>query len=231
MTPTRKRLLGYGAIGALAVAIAGGAFYFFEGSAQPVATTRTASTSPRNRPAPLPTPELATPTPAQSDKVVRLVGDARRLAAAGDFSGAEAALTQADGVLPGLPETATARAEIATMRTPEGQLATQLQRARLAVEHDDKDTAEKALAEAERLSPQTPQIAELRQTLKTMQDKKQRRSNRIAELLTKMREAIARRDLAAAGGALNEAERLDIQDPSIRRARTELARAHEADKP
>ena len=231
MTPARKRLLRFGAIGALCVAIAGGAFYFFEGSAQPVTTTRTAATSPRTKPAQLPTPELATPTPAQSDKVVRLVGDARRLAAAGDFTGAEAALTQADGVLPGLPETAAARTEIATMRTPEGQLAMQLQRARLAVEHDDKDTADKALAEAERLSPQAPQIAELRQALKTMQDRKLRRSNRIAELLTTMREAIARRDLAAAGGALNEAERIDLHDPTIRRARTELARAHEADKP
>ena len=231
MAPIRKRLLGYGVIGAVCVAIAGAAaFYFLDAPAKP-ATPRTASTSARARPVQLPTPELATPTPAQSDKVVRLVGDARRSAAAGDFAGADAALTQADGVLPGLPETAKARAEIAELRTPEGQLAMQLQRARLAVEHDDKETAEKALAEAERLSPQAPQIAELRQTLKTLQDKKQRRSNRIAELLTTMREAIARRDLAAAGGALNEAERLDVQDPAIRRARTELARAHDADKP
>lgn len=230
MTPTRKRLLAYGAVGALCIAIAGAAFYLVEAPTQ-TATPRTASTSPRTRPAQLPAPELATPTPAQSDKVVRLVGDARRLAMAGDFAGADAALTQADGVLPGLPETSRARAEIAQLRTPEGQLAMQLQRARLAIEHDDKDTAEKALAEAERLSPQAPQIAQLRQTLKAAEDKKQQRSNRIAELLTTMRDAIARRDLAAAGGALNEAERLDVLDPSIGGARTELARAHEADKP
>lgn len=235
MTPTRKRFLTFGAIGAACIAIAAAAFYIFDTPARPTAPP-TASTSPRSptprtRPAQLPTPELATPTPAQSDKVVRLVGEARRLAAAGDFAGADAALTQADGVLPGLPETSRARAEIAQLRTPEGQLAMQLQRARLAVEHDDKETAEKALAEAERLDPQAPRIAELRQTLKAAQDKKQQRSNRIAELLTTMRDAIARRDLAAAGGALNEAERLDMQDPSISGARTELARAHEADRP
>jgi hypothetical protein len=39
---------------------------------------------------------------------------------------------------------------------------------------------------------------------------------------------VARRDFAAADSALNEAERIDIQNPSIRRARGELARARGA---
>jgi hypothetical protein len=43
-----------------------------------------------------------------------------------------------------------------------------------------------------------------------------------------MREAVARRDFAAADSALNEAERIDAQNPSIRRARGELARARGA---
>ena len=43
-----------------------------------------------------------------------------------------------------------------------------------------------------------------------------------------MREAMARRDFAAANSALNEAERIDVQEPAIRQARGELARAQNA---
>jgi hypothetical protein len=45
-----------------------------------------------------------------------------------------------------------------------------------------------------------------------------------------MREAIARHDFAAADGALNEAERINIRDPAVDQARSELARAHDADR-
>jgi len=114
------------------------------------------------------------------------------------------------------------------MRTPEVQLKNQLERARLAIEHDDRATAEKALAEAERLNAQAPQIAELRQSLKEAEQKDVRRGNRVTELLTRMREDIARGDFAAADGDLNAAERIDLQDPAIRDARRELARAREA---
>ncbi len=114
------------------------------------------------------------------------------------------------------------------MRTPEGQLKTQLTRARFAIEHDDKATAEKALAEAERLNAQAPEIAELRQALKEAEQKDTHRGNRVTELLTKMREEIARGDFAAADSDLNAAERINIQDPAIRDARRELARAREA---
>ena len=43
-----------------------------------------------------------------------------------------------------------------------------------------------------------------------------------------MREDIARGDFAAADGDLNAAERVDVQDPAIREARRELARARDA---
>ena len=101
MTPSRKRLASFGAIAALAVVIAGAAYYYFH---RPAATTETAATTPaaaptrtRTRAPATPTtpPDAVTPTSAQSDKVLRLVGDARRLATAGDFTGADAALTQA----------------------------------------------------------------------------------------------------------------------------------------
>ena len=46
-----------------------------------------------------------------------------------------------------------------------------------------------------------------------------------------MHEAMARHDFAAADGALNEAERIDIQEPVVRRARSELTRARNAELP
>jgi hypothetical protein len=84
------------------------------------------------------------------------------------------------------------------------------------------------LAEAERLNAQAPQIAELRQALQQAEQKDTHLGNRVTEFLTKMREDIARGDLAAADGDLNAAERINVQDPAIREARRELARAREA---
>ena len=103
------------------------------------------------------------------------------------------ALQKADKVFPGWSETEKARNEIAQLRTPEGQLKTQLDRARFAIEHDDRAAAEKALAEAERLNAQAPQIAELRQALKQAEQKDTHRGDRVTELLTKMREDICTR--------------------------------------
>jgi hypothetical protein len=75
---------------------------------------------------------------------------------------------------------------------------------------------------------QAPQIAELRQALKEAEQKDTHRSDRVTELLTRMREEIARGDFAAADSDLNAAERVNIQDPAIREARRELARARDA---
>ena len=175
-----------------------------------------------------PADERAPPTAVQNDQLVSLTAQARRLAADGKFDEAEAALQKADKVYAGWSEIEKARSDIAEMRTPEAQLKTQLDRARFAIEHDDQATAEKALAEAERLNAQAPQIAELRQSLKEAEQKDIRRGNRVTELLTRMREDIARGDFAAADGDLNAAERIDVQDPQIRDARRELARAREA---
>jgi hypothetical protein len=219
--------LRYVGVGAAALAIVAGAVYLLErGMAPPreQAAEPTATTSK----APPVADEQAPPTALQNDQLVSLVAQARRLAADGKFDEAEAALQKADAAYRGRPETEQARNEIAQMRTPEGQLKTQLERARLAIEHDDRATAEKALAEAERLNGQTPQIAELRQALKEAEQKDVRRGNRVTELLTRMREDIARGDFAAADGDLNAAERIDLQDPAIREARHELARAREA---
>ena len=215
-------------IGAAALAIVAGAVYLLERGMTPPGeptTAQTASTNPKTPPS---ADEQAPPTAVQNDQLVSLAAQARRLAADGKFDEAEAALQKADAVYHGWPELEKARSEIAQMRTPEVQLKNQLERARLAIEHDDRATAEKALAEAERLNAQAPQIAELRQSLKEAEQKDVQRGNRVTQLLTRMREDIARGDFAAADSDLNAAERVDVQDPAIRDARRELARAREA---
>src|SRR5262249_17519780 len=136
----------------------------------------------------------------------------------------------ADKAAPGLSEVGEARRKIAEMRTPEGQFATQIGRARFAIDTDDPAAAQQALAEAERLKPQAPEIAQLRQELQAAQQKEAKRSGRVAKQLTAMREAIARKDMVAADRAFNEASRIDIRDPALDQARIELARAHDAER-
>lgn len=243
MTLSTQRLRRYGAAGALGVLVVVGAVYVLDRSdtASPATTADSAPPSaaaPRAAAGPAAAPakpavnpeEPAVPSVAQTDQVARLLGDARRLAQDGNFAEAKAALDKADAVMPGSPDTAAARREITEMSTPQGQLALQLDRARLAIAQDDRAAAEKALAEAERLSPQAPEIAGLRQALQDAQQKQAHRSSRITELLATMRDAIARRDFAAANRALNEAERIDVRDPAIEPARVELARAQNAEQ-
>jgi tetratricopeptide (TPR) repeat protein len=168
------------------------------------------------------------PSEAATDRAMRLVGQARRLADKGKFDAAKAKLDAADKAAPGLADTAETRRRIGEMSTPQGQFAFQIGRARTAIETDDAAEAEKALAEAERLQPQAPEIAVLRQALRKGQQKEADRHRRI--LIASMRAAIARRDFAAADGALNEASRLDVLDPLVDQARAELVRAHDADR-
>ena len=244
MNLSNQRLTRYAAAAALAVVVVVGAFYFFDrsGTATPPATAEapnppaTAPSAAAAKPAGKPATatanpdEAAVPSAAQTDQVARLLGDARRLAQDGDFAGAKAALDKADTVMPGSPDTAAVRSDIAKMSTPQGQLALQLDRARSAIAQDDNPAAEKALAEAERLSPQAPEIASLRQTLQDAQQKDAKRSDHVAQLLKDMRDAIARHDFKSANSAFNEAERINVRDPSIEPARIELAKARNAEE-
>ena len=235
LNESNKRLMRLGAIGALCVVIAGGVFVLFDrvndlAPAKPVNATMDSASGTTAHPPSKTSDDPVVPTDAQSDQVRGCIADARRQAATGNFTEAEALLRKADKVIPDLPETAQARSDFAAMATPQGQLATQLARARAAIDQNDGAAAEKALAEAERLNPQAPEIVELRRTLQAAQQKQTRHNDRITALLTTMREAIARHDLAAADSALNEAERIDIQDSSVRRARVELGRAQNADQ-
>jgi tetratricopeptide (TPR) repeat protein len=220
----------FAVIGAVGIAVLAGGFYLFdrtdaEAPAAPPAPARQAATSqPRVDLSDVDSP----PDEALSDRAFHLVAQARRLADRGKFTEANAKLDEADKLVPGLSETAEARRKIAALATPDGQFALQIARARTAVGNNDYPEADKALVEAARLKPDAPEIAELRQAVRATQQKDAKRSSQIADLLASMREAIARKDIAGADRAFNEATRIDVLDPAVDQARVELAHAHEA---
>lgn len=243
LSETRKRQLRYGALAAAVLLLAAGLIVLTHrttnapGSSdsghRPTApsTASTSSSAPptaQSAAAASSSDEPAVITAQQRDEAVSLIADARKQAAAGNFADAEASLKRAEAAVPQMPEIEQARADIEKLKTPEGNLAAQLARAKLAVEHGDAATAEAALAEASRIKPDAPEIAEMRGALQAAREKAAQRETRIADALARMREAVAKRDFAAADSALNEAERIDVQNPSVRRARGELARARGA---
>lgn len=171
--------------------------------------------------------EVVPPTPLQNDQIVHLVGEARRFARDGKFDEAEASLQKAEKIAKSAPQISQAHDEIARLKTPEGRLAAELVRARVAVDHGDKPAADKALAEIEKIKPGLPELAEMRAVLQQQQAKVDRRDQRIKEHLAAMREAMKRGDFAAADSELNAASRIDVTDTSVRRARSELAEAYE----
>jgi len=237
LTETRRRQIRYGALAIAVLLLAVGVIAFSHSNqritASPAeAQRRSAQTAPV---APAPAPAQASaddlnPTVSglRRDEAVALIGDARRYAAAGNFVEADASLQKAQKVVPSMPEIEQARRDIEQLRSPDGSFTDQLHRAQLAIEHDDAAAAQAALGEVSRLKPDAPEVAALRAALQQMQEKTAQREARIAQALARMREAVARRDFAAADSALNEAERIDAQNPSIRRARGELARARGA---
>ena len=240
---TRKRQLRYGALAAAVLLLAAGLIVLTHHTANaPAASSdaghrpsaaNTASTSSAAPPTAQSATASSSDEPAvisaqQRDEAVGLIADARKQAAAGNFTEAEASLKKADAVFPQMPEISQARADIEKLKTPEGNLAAQLARAKLAVEHNDPATAEAALGEASRIKPDAPEITEMRGALQAAKEKAAQRETRIADALTRMREAVTKHDFAAADSALNEAERIDVQDPLVRRARGELPGARRA---
>lgn len=171
--------------------------------------------------------EVTPPTPVQNEKIVQAVGEARSFARDGKYDEAVAVLQKAEKISKSAPQIGQAHDEIARLRTPEGRLASELVRARVAVDHGDRQAADKALAEIEKIEPDLPDLAELRAVLQQQQAKVDRRDRHIKDHLAAMREAMTRGDFAAAGGELNAAARIDVTDTSVLRARSELADAYE----
>jgi hypothetical protein len=241
LSETRKRQLRYGALAVAVLLLAAGLIALTHHAAGPspsdaghrpaaAGTASTSSVAPPTGQSDLSSSsdEPTVVSAQRRDEAVGLIAEARRQASAANFAEAEASLKKAGAIVPQMPEVEQARADIERLKTPEGNLAAQLARARLAIDHNDSATAEAALAEASRIRPDAPEIAEMRGALQAAKEKAAQRETRIADALARMREAVAKRDFAAADSALNEAERIDVQDPSVRRARGELARARGA---
>ena len=218
---TRTSLIRYAFAGVVVLAAGFAAYSYFGGSKKAAPPQTTAA---KTRPA-VDADEPLVPTPTQADKILVLLGQARQLASDGKFAEADARLDEADKVVKGQPQVAQARREIAEMKTPEGQLSIQLTRARLAVEHGDKEAAEKAFAAIESLKPGAPQVAELRARLERDQSQRTRRDDRVTRHLAAMREAVARQDFATADSEFNAAQRIAVDDPDVQQARRELNRA------
>ncbi|CAN5722492.1 hypothetical protein BH11PSE3_BH11PSE3_42050 [soil metagenome] len=235
MNRETTRLARYGAIGALCILVVGGAYYLFERPQAAAPAQQQAAAKPSAKAATAKPPingsgdDLDVPSVLASEAALKQIGEARRLADDGKFAEAQARLDQADKAAPGLHEIAETRRKITELSTPEGQFETQLARARSAIEQDDDAAAQKALAEAERRKPLAPEIAVLTKDFDANQKKERQRHGRVAALLSTMREAIARHDIAGADAALNEASRIDVLDPALDQARSEIARAHDAE--
>jgi hypothetical protein len=174
---------------------------------------------------PEPAPDPSTYTNRQVEQAAVLVGSARRLALEGKVADAEAALAEADRIAPTLPETSEARREIARLATAKGRLEHFVLEARRAVERDDAEAAHAAIAAADAVDANAPELATLRQQLAAREAELAKQREQIAMLLKRMREALARRDFAGAYRAVNEAERIDVNDPRIDEARAELDKA------
>jgi len=220
------RLPYFAVVGAIGIAVLAGAFYLFD---RPAAEA----------PPPAPVRQVAGKSSADlsdsdtlrdevsKDRAFHVIAQARRLADGGKFAEANAKLDAADRLVPGLSATAEARRRIAQLATPAGQFTLQIARARNAVGNDDYADADRTLAEAARLKPDSPEVAGLRQAMQAAQQNKAKRSSRVSELLAIMRDALARKDVAGADRAFNEASRIDVLDPALEQARVELAQAHD----
>jgi tetratricopeptide (TPR) repeat protein len=219
----------YGVIGALCVVVAGGGYYIYQNSQNAPAPAQTAQPAPPAAPpvqaAPRPAPAPAGPSANQLSQARALIIDARRLAAAGNFAEAEAALQNADRIVPGFGETAAARREIAEQRTTHGSIGPLLTQMRRALERNDFAQAHRALDQAIRIDPNAPEVIAAQRELRAAERQGDRIDNRIGTLVANARAAIARGDYAAADRALDEAERIDARDPAVINTRNLLLEA------
>ena len=101
----------YALLGALCVVVAGGGYYIYQNSqelpsvSQAAPPPAPAASCAAPRPAPAPAPQQAAPAGPSASQLAQAraaITDARRMAARGDFTGAEMALQGADRVVPGL---------------------------------------------------------------------------------------------------------------------------------
>jgi hypothetical protein len=101
-----------------------------------------------------------------------------------------------------------------------------VQDARHAIARGDFLAADRALDQAERLAPKSPDVVAARRDQREAQHRASRTDDqRVDELVRQARAAVGRHDYAGAEHLLNQAEQIDMRDNSIRQARAELANA------
>lgn len=176
----------YALLGALSVVVVGGGFYIYQHNQEQPSLAQappTAPPAPAAKPAPAPPPpQQAQPTGPSANQLAQAraaIIDARRMAARGDFTGAEMALQGADRAVPGFAETAAARREIADLASTRGdarrdraerrqdatRIATLVEAARTAIARRDYTAADRALDEAERIDAHDPAVLRARNEL------------------------------------------------------------------
>ena len=177
----------YALLGALSVVVVGGGFYIYQNSQEQPAVAQAPAPAPpapaaRPAPAPPPPPQQAAPAGPSASQLAQAraaITDARRMAARGDFTGAEIALQGADRAVPGFAETAAARREIADLASTRGdarrdradrrqdatRIATLVDAARAAIARRDYNAADRALDEAERIDARDPAVVRARNEL------------------------------------------------------------------
>jgi len=187
----------YALLGALSVVVVGGGFYIYQNSQeQPSLAQAPAPPAPAAKPAPAPPPAQqaapAGPSASQLAQARAAITDARRMAARGDFTGAEMALQGADRAVPGFAETAAARREIADLASTRGdgrrdradrrqdatRIATLVETARAAIARRDYNAADRALDEAERIDARDPAVLRARNELQEAAARPGRRDDR-----------------------------------------------------
>jgi hypothetical protein len=187
----------YALLGALCVVVAGGGYYIYLNSQDlpSVSQATPPAATPAPAPAPAPVPQQAAPAGPSASQLAQAraaIADARRMAARGDFTGAEMALQGADRSVPGLAETAAARREIADLRMTRGdgrrdrgdrrqdatRIATLVETARTAIARRDYGAANRALDEAERIDASDPAVVRTRTELLEAAARPQRRDER-----------------------------------------------------
>ena len=98
--------------------------------------------------------------------------------------------------------------------------------ARRAITRGDFASADRALDQAERLDPRSPDVIaarrDLRDAERTAGRQDRRDERRVDALVAEARAAIARRDYGAADQLLDQAERIDARDRDVQQARAEL---------
>jgi tetratricopeptide (TPR) repeat protein len=94
--------------------------------------------------------------------------------------------------------------------------------ARRAITGGDFSSADRALDQAERINPRSPDVIAARRDLRDARQRAQREDRRVDAIVADARAAIAQHDYAAADRLLDRAEKLDARDRGVQQARAEL---------